>query len=111
VNSKAGAATVVAMGGIDDRADDVAAFLAADPELESHLPEIEERVLHHFGPDARLERTVFHPQDEEDPEDVFILQVLTDMSFDERIARLKTFIAVEDEFIAPVRQRLTIGIL
>jgi hypothetical protein len=33
------------------------------------------------------------------------------MSLDEKIDRLKAFIGEEDEFIAPVRRRLTIGIL
>jgi hypothetical protein len=111
VNSKAGPVTVAGVGGLEDQTDDVAAFLAADPELDSRLPEIEERVLHHFGPGTRIERTVFHPMDEEDADDIFILDVVTDLSLDEKIDRLKTLLGEEHELLAPVRPRLTIGIL
>lgn len=111
MNSKAGPTTVDHVEVVDDSADGVAAFLAADPELDQRLPEIEARVLRHFGPGTRLKRTVFHPMDEEDAEAMFILRVVTDMSFDQKVDRLKAFIGDEDEFIAPVRRRLTIGIL
>jgi hypothetical protein len=111
VNSKAGPATVVVVERHEDTTEDVAAFLAADPELDSRLPEIEERVLHHFGPGTRLERTVFHPQDEEDPEDMFILQVVTNQPFDEKVERLKALLGEEHELLAPVRPQLTIGIV
>jgi len=111
VNSTIGPATVVDVEPMDDSADGVAAFLTADPELDWRLPEIEARVLRHFGPGTKLKRTVFHPMDEEDAEDAFILRVDTDHAFDEKVGRLRAFIRAEDEFIAPVRRRLTIGIL
>jgi hypothetical protein len=111
VNSKVGPVTVVGMAGLEEQADDVAAFLASDPALASRLPEIEERVLHHFGPGTRAERTVFHPYDEEDAPDEFHLRVITDMTIDERIDRLKALLDEERELLAPFRSRLTIGIL
>jgi hypothetical protein len=111
VNSKAGPVTVVDVEGLDDQTDEVAAFLAADPELDSRLPEIEEKVLQHFGPETRIERTVFHPMDEEDADAMFILDVVTGLSFDEKVDRLKALLGEEDELLAPVRPQLTIGIL
>ena len=111
MNSKVGPVTFVDMAGLEDQADDVAAFLASDPALASRLPEIEERVLHHFGPGTRAERTVFHPYDEEDAPDELHLRVITDMTVDERIDRLKALLDEEGELLAPFRSRLTIGIL
>jgi hypothetical protein len=111
VNSKAGAATVVDMAGLDDKTDDVAAFLAADPELESRLPAIEERVLDHFGPGARVERTVAHLHDEEDADDVFVLRVVTDLDLDEKLDRLGVLLDEQHELLAPFKPRLRVGIL
>jgi hypothetical protein len=111
VESTAGLVTVGEVETVDDDQEDVAAFLAGDPELHLRLPKIEERVLHHFGPGARLERTVFHPRDEENPEDMFFLRVVTDLSFEEKIDRLKAVLREEHELLAPVRPQLTIDIL
>ena len=91
--------------------DRVAAFLAADPELDARLPAIEEKVREHFGPETRIERTIFSPMDEEDAPDEFHLEVITEQTFDEKVGHLRTLIAEEHELLAPVRPRLTIGIL
>jgi hypothetical protein len=124
VNSTTGLATVSDVGRPDDKTregtgvscvstdpDRVAAFLAADPELDSRLPAIEEKVREHFGPETRIERTIFSPMDEEDAPDEFHLEVITEQTFDEKVGHLRTLIAEEHELLAPVRPRLTIGIL
>jgi hypothetical protein len=124
VNSTTGIATVPDVGRPEDKtraeagvssvsaaADRVAAFLAADPELDARLPTIEEKIRKHFGPEARIERTIFSPMDEEDAADQFHLRVVADMDLDERIERLKALIGEEHELLAPVRPQLTIGIL
>jgi hypothetical protein len=124
VNSTAGIATVSDVGRPEDKtraeagvssvsaaADRVAAFLAVDPELDARLPSIEEKIRKHFGPEARIERTIFSPMDEEDAADQFHLRVVADMDLDERIERLKDLIGEEHELLAPVRPQLTIGIL
>jgi uncharacterized protein YicC (UPF0701 family) len=91
--------------------EDVAALLSTVPELDSRLPKIEERILAHFGPEARIERQIFSPWDEEDAVDQFHLRIVTDMDVDKRIDRLKAFLREERELLAPVRPPLTIGIL
>jgi hypothetical protein len=91
--------------------DRVAAFLAADPELDSRLPAIEEKIRVHFGPETRVERTIFSPMDEDDAPDEFHLDVVTQQTFDEKIDHLRALIGEEQELMAPVRPRLTIGIL
>jgi hypothetical protein len=111
VESTVGLVTVGGVETLDDDQKDVADFLAANPELASRLPEIEEKVLHHFGAGARVQRTVFHPLDEEDPEDMFILQVITSQPFDEKVDRLRALLGEERELLAPVRPLLTIGIV
>jgi hypothetical protein len=121
VNSTAGIATVSDVGGPEDKtraeagvssvsaaADRVAAFLATDPE---RLPAIEEKIREHFGSEARIERTIFSPMDEEGAPDQFHLRVVADMDLDERIERLKALIGEEHELLAPVRPQLTIGIV
>ncbi|MCW2981858.1 MAG: hypothetical protein JWO14_3585 [Solirubrobacterales bacterium] len=124
MNSTAGIATVSDVGKPEDETraeagvssvsaatDRVAAFLATDPELDSRLPAIEEKIREHFGPEARIERTIFSPMDEENAPDQFHLRVIADMDLDERIERLKALIGDEHELLAPVRPQLTIGIL
>lgn len=125
MNSTAGIATVCGVGrpkgetraeagvsSVSVAADRVAAFLAADPELDSRLPAIEGKIREHFGPEARIERTIFSPLDEEDAPDQFHLKVVVaGMDLDERIERLKALIGDEHELLAPVRPQLTIGIL
>jgi hypothetical protein len=91
--------------------EDIASFLATAPELDSSLPRIEERILAHFGPDARIERQIFSPWDEEDAVDQFHLRIVTDMDLEERIDRLKAVLRHERELLAPVRPPLTIGIV
>jgi hypothetical protein len=91
--------------------EDVAAFLATAPELDSRLPKIEERILAYFGPEARIERQIFSPWDEEDAVDQFHLRIVTDMDLDKRIDRLKAILREERKLLAPVRPPLTIGIL
>ncbi len=124
MNSTIGLDTVFDMGRPDDKTragagvscvsadpDSVAAFLAADPELDSRLPAIEEKIGEHFGPETRIERTIFSPIDEEDAPDEFHLDVVTEQTFDEKICHLRALIREEHELLAPVRPRLTIGIL
>lgn len=124
MNSMTGLGTVSDVGRPDDKKregagvscvstdpDRVAAFLAADPELDSRLPAIEEKVREHFGPETRIERTIFSPMDEEDAPDEFHLQVIADLDLDERIERLKALIGEERDLLAPVRPQLTIAIL
>ena len=124
MNSTTGLATVSDVGRPDDKRregagvscvstdpDRVAAFLAADPELDARLPAIEEKVREHFGPETRIERTIFSPMDEEDAPDEFHLEVVTEQTFDEKVGHLRALIAEEHELLAPVRPRLTIGIL
>jgi len=41
----------------------VAAMLGADPELASLLPEIEAKILRHFGSDATIDRTIIADHD------------------------------------------------
>ena len=89
----------------------IAAFLAAAPELNSRLPEIEERILAHFGSDARLQREIFTPWDEEDAVAQFHLRVVSEMPIDEKVDRLRNVLREEHELLAPVRPPLTIGIL
>ncbi|HEY0280827.1 MAG TPA: hypothetical protein VGC32_21385 [Solirubrobacterales bacterium] len=91
--------------------EDVVAFLAAAPVLDSRLPKIEARILAYFGPEARLERQIFSPRDEEDAVDQFHLRVVTDMDLDQRIDRLRAVLRDERELLTPVRPPLTIGIL
>jgi hypothetical protein len=113
VNSTQGGATVPRVSDSCTSVDeaDIAAFLTANPELDSRLPAIEERVLAHFGPDARLQREIFTPFDEEDAAPQFHLQVITEQSFDEKICHLRSLLGEERELMAPVRPPLTIGIL
>jgi hypothetical protein len=88
----------------------VAVFLAADPELDSLLPEIEEKIRAHFGPQARIERGII--EDFESGEgDVFYLRVRDDLSLDENIARLTALLTAEWDLLSPVTERLTIGFL
>jgi hypothetical protein len=111
VESTVGLVTVGGVETLDGDLEDVTGFLAANPELASRLPEIEEKVLRHFGPGTKTERTVFRPMDEEDAEDMFILDVVTDLPFDEKMDRLKALLGEAHELLAPVRPLLTFGIL
>ena len=90
---------------------DLAAFLAAAPELNSRLAKIEARILAHFGPDARIQRELFTPWDEEEAADQFHLRIVTEISFTERVDRLRAVLREEHELLAPARPPLTIGIL
>lgn len=93
------------------RQEDVAAFLAADPELRSRIDPIEAAVLRHFGPGARVAREVAVYYDEPEPEDDLYLRVITDRTIEEDIDLLGTFLSQERELLAPVRRRLVIGLL
>ncbi|HVS99442.1 MAG TPA: hypothetical protein VHE08_02920 [Solirubrobacterales bacterium] len=88
----------------------VAAFLAADPELDTLLPEIEAKIREHFGPRARIERGIIEDF-ESGEDDVFYLRVRDDLSVDENIARLTALLAAEWDLLSPVTERLTIGFL
>jgi hypothetical protein len=92
-------------------ADLVAAFLAADPELDARLPAIEAKIREHFGPETRIERTIFSPMDEADASDEFHLDLITEQTFDEKVCHLRALISEEHNLLVPVRPRLTIGIL
>lgn len=90
----------------------VAAVLEADPELRSGLSAIEAALVRHFGPGSVVERKIvseFH----DDPEgsDELYLRVHADLSLDENIDRLATFLEREGDLLAPVRAQLTIGFL
>jgi hypothetical protein len=101
----------------DDRAaelkrqEEVAAFLAAHPELRSRIDAIEAAVLRHFGPGARVVREVAVYYDEPEPEDDLYLRVLTNRPIYEEIDLLGTFLVQEEDLLAPVRRHLNIGFL
>lgn len=89
----------------------VAALLAADPELAARLGAIEAALRAHFGPEARVERRIIEPCGLPDGRDQLYLRIHTDASVDEEIDRLGEFLRLEEELLAPVMSRLTIGFL
>jgi hypothetical protein len=94
--------------------DAVEAFLAADPELDSLLPEIEAKVRLHFGPLEGIERGIIEDFEGEPGDrsgDVLYLRVLNDLSLDANIERLITLLEQERDLLSPVHSRLTIGFL
>jgi hypothetical protein len=93
------------------REEEVAAFLAKDPELQSRIDAIEAAVLRHFGPGARVVREVAVYYDEPEPEDDFYLRVITDRPVEEEVDLLGEFLGQERELLAPVRRHLVIGLL
>lgn len=96
----------------DPRADErVSALLAADPELDLRLGAIEAAIRARFGPGARVERRIIEPEDVPDGRDHLYLRIHTTLSFDEEVARLGEFLRLEEELLAPVMKRLTIGFL
>jgi hypothetical protein len=92
---------------IDER---VPVLLAADPELESRLAQIEGKIREHFGPDSGVERTIIADAGPE-PHDHLYLRVRSDHSFDERMDRLTALVDQEQDLLRPVLSRLTIGFL
>jgi hypothetical protein len=88
----------------------VAAFLAADPELAALLPEIEERVRHHFAPVERIDRGVSVEYEGEGDDELY-LEARNGLSFDENFERLAALLEHESDLLRPVRTRLTIGFL
>ena len=91
-----------------DSAADVEAYLAGDPELATRLPEIEARVLEHFGPEVRIERGLdIEPGS---PMVGFSLRAHNGLSFDENLTRL-TAVLMDRDLLEPVADRLTIGFL
>lgn len=88
----------------------VAAFLAADPELAALLPEIEEKLRHHFSPVQWIERGVI-VEYEGEADDVLYLWAHDGLSFDQNVERLTAFLKNERDLIEPVRSRLNIGFL
>jgi hypothetical protein len=89
----------------------VAALLAADPELSSRLDAIEAALVAHFGPGATVERQVVSEYDDPDGGDELYLRVHTGLSLDEEIDRLRDFLGREAGLLAPVRRQLSIGFL
>jgi hypothetical protein len=89
----------------------VSTLLAADPELSSRLPEIEEKVLEYFGPGAEVERKIIEPWDIPDGHDEFYLRVRTDLPVREQIDRLGALLEGEQDLLRPFLDRLTIGFL
>lgn len=94
---------------LDER---VAAVLEADPELRSRLNAIEAAVVRHFGPGSEVERKILS-EFFDDPEgtDELYLRVHTDLPFDEKVDRLEQLLEREQDLLAPVLPRFTIGFL
>jgi hypothetical protein len=89
----------------------VAAVLAADPELDSRLDAIEAAIRRCFGPGSRVERQIISPYDVPDGSDELYLRVHSDLSLDEEIDLLGELLRSDKDLLAPVRSRLTIGFL
>lgn len=88
----------------------VAAFLAAHPEMTALLPEVEEKVRHHFSPVQWIERGVI-VEYEGEAGDVLYLWAHNGLPFDENVERLTTFLEHERDLLEPVRSELNIGFL
>jgi hypothetical protein len=89
----------------------VSALIEADAELASRLPAIESKIHDRFGPDARIERAIVTEHGAPEGRDHLYLGVRTALSFDDEIERLADLLSDEEELLAPVRARLTIGTL
>jgi hypothetical protein len=90
----------------------VAAVLEADPELRTRLSAIEAALVDHFGPGAEVKRKIVSEfYDDTEGSDELYLRVYDELSLDENIDRLATFLEREGDVLAPVRARLTIGFL
>jgi hypothetical protein len=90
----------------------VVAVLEADPELRSRLNAIEAALVRHFGPGAKVERTIVSEfYDDPDGSDELYLRLHADLSLDESMNRLAAFIERESDLLAPVRAQLAIGFL
>jgi hypothetical protein len=88
----------------------VAVLLDGDPELRSRLPAIEAALLRQFGPGATVERRILNEVwDDPYGPDELIVQVHSNLSFDEKIDRHADFIRRERDLLAPVRSRFAIG--
>lgn len=95
--------------GTDER---VAAVLYADPELRARLGAIEAAVVRHFGPGSEVERKILSEYfDDPEGSDELYLRVHTDLPFDEKVDRLEELLEREQDLLAPVLPRFTIGFL
>ena len=88
----------------------VNAVLDGDPDLRSRLPALEAALLSYFGPGATVERRILNVvwDDPEGPDELMV-QVHSDLSFDEKIDLHSEFLSRERALLAPVRLRLAIG--
>lgn len=90
----------------------VAAVLEADPELGARVGAIEAALVRNFGPGSEVERKIVSEYyDDPEESDELYLRVHTDLSFDEEVDRLGDFLRREEDLLAPVLPRLTIGFL
>jgi hypothetical protein len=86
-------------------------LIEADPELGARLPAIESKIHDHFGAEARIERAIITEHDAPEGRDHLYLGVRTALSLDDEIDRLADLLSEEENLLAPVRARLTIGVL
>jgi hypothetical protein len=90
----------------------VAAMIDGDPGLRSRLPAIEAALLRGFGPGATVERKIVNEVwDDLDGSDELHLRVHNDLPLDENIRRQAGFLAREQDLLAPVLSRLSIGFI
>ncbi len=90
----------------------VAAVLDADPELQAKLEAVEGALIAHFGTGTEIERKVVSEfYDDPEGSDELYLRLRNDVPFDANIDRLADFLREEEDLVAPVLPRLTIGFL
>jgi hypothetical protein len=99
------------MGGDSDLDERVVALLDADLELRSRLSAIEAALVEQFGPGAEVERKIIEDYEAPERSEEIYLRVHTDLPFDEKADRLGELLEREQDLLAPVLPRLTIGFL